>query len=189
MPRDTMSTDSTRDRQDDCARILAFHAGTGPDHRGRRIADVLAYDHEALELHHDYIQWLFPLEEPSGVMPFAPRLDPACRAAFARDPACRAALRRAFATMCDFYGFVLDERQEPPRLARGPHFAARAREWVTPGNHNFLRLTRILKCLVALDEAPRARALLACLEAVHAERSATIGARTLAFWRGAVPAA
>ena len=46
--------------------IVGFLEGKTPDHRGRTLSMVLAFSDERAEQTHDYIQWLFPLDEPSG---------------------------------------------------------------------------------------------------------------------------
>ena len=55
------------------SRLMAFYRG-GRDDRGRRLEDVLGWDHHQLELVHDYIQWMFPLTERSMAQPSAPVL-------------------------------------------------------------------------------------------------------------------
>ena len=45
--------------------LITFYRGSGTDHAGRRIDEILSWDDAALESVHDYIQWLFPLDEPS----------------------------------------------------------------------------------------------------------------------------
>ena len=54
--------------------IHDFLRGTGCDGRGRRLADVLAFDDARIEGVHDFIQWLFPLAEASRAVPGAPVL-------------------------------------------------------------------------------------------------------------------
>ena len=49
--------------------VTAFLEGEGVDARGRSIFDVLGMDNVALERTHDFIQWLFPLPEPSAAVP------------------------------------------------------------------------------------------------------------------------
>ena len=51
--------------------VTAFLEGEGMDARGRSIFDVLGMDNVALERTHDFIQWLFPLPEPSAAVPAA----------------------------------------------------------------------------------------------------------------------
>ncbi len=67
-----------------------------------------------------------------------------------------------------------------------PGGKARQARWVTPGNHNLLRLSRILRCLHLLGFEDEARALLRDLEALYkAGAGAAIGPVTLGYWRRA----
>jgi hypothetical protein len=168
----------------DFARLLAYYDGTGVDSRGRTIEQVLAFPFATMEASHDYIQWLFPLDAPSGVTPDAPLAGPDCQRFFAEDPTRAIRLRRAFERMLDFYGLLL-VHAEAPQVVKGPHFHERAAIWLTPGNHNFLRLTRILKSLTLLGAGELAAALFWCLEAIYAGDSSTIGETTFGYWRRA----
>jgi hypothetical protein len=164
--------------------LVQFYAGAAADARGRRIGEIWAWDDDALERVHDYIQWLFPLPEPSQFNDDAPLLARDDIAAFAARAELRQNLRRSLARLLALYGFAL---AEGPRVTRAADFAAKARNWLTPLNHNFLRLTRILRCLALLGLGDEARALLAALEEVYRDGAArAIGARSLNFWRNAV---
>lgn len=55
-----------------CERLIASCSVTGVDHRGRIVEDVIRLSVRAMESFHDYIQWLFPLAEPSSVTANAP---------------------------------------------------------------------------------------------------------------------
>jgi hypothetical protein len=57
---------------------------------------------------------------------------------------------------------------------------------LTSGNHNFLRISRILRSLSLLGLRTHATALLKCLEGIYAEDPHTIGATTLGYWRRAI---
>jgi hypothetical protein len=169
----------------DGARIVAFFRGTGRDDRGRSITDVHALSLDDLEDIHDYIQWLFPLREPSRAQPQSPVLDDASARAIRDDPASRSALRRSLDVMLEFYGLVLEPGADP-RITRRPDFARRARVWLTRGNHNFLRLTRILASLRLLGEPELASALLLALVDIGAEYREVIGGEALGYWNRAV---
>jgi hypothetical protein len=163
--------------------IIAFYRGAGADHAGRRIGDIWGWDHRRLEMVHDYIQWLFPLPEPSRFNPDAPRLTAADIAAFRADADLQAGVRRSLDLMLGFLGLV----RTPSGIARGPDFAARGADWLAPANHNHLRLTRILLFLGHAGLAAEAAALLDCLADIAAhEGRGRISDRTLAFWRDAV---
>ena len=169
---------------DDCTRLLAFYHGTGVDGRGRSLEDVLAFPLDRMETSHDYIQWLFPLDVPSSVMPDAPLVSLECQRAFAANPHRMATLRRAFERMLDFYGLLL-VAGEAPQVIKTPAFNERAANWLTTGNHNFLRLTRIMKSLTLLGAGELAAALLRCLEDIYTEHSVIIGGTTFGYWRNA----
>lgn len=164
--------------------LLRFYRGEGRDHRGRRLADILAFDGARLESTHDFIQWLFPLPEPSGANAQAPLLSAADRAAFAADPALRAALRRSLDTMLAFYGLERRGLSGEVAVLRGPRFGERSSEWLDRP-HNFLRISRMLRSLSLLGCGPEARAMLACLEGVFRDHAAAIGEETLGYWRRA----
>lgn len=168
--------------QSDGDRILAFFEGTATDDRGRSLADVLAFDDAALERIHDYIQWLFPLVERSGANPGAPRLDEAAIAAFRASPSLRAKLRAAFDRMLAFYGL----RRNGERVVEDATFASRA-QWLTPGNHNHLRLTRIITSLRLLGLEREAHALFQALARLYDTEAGrrSITAETFRYWERA----
>ena len=163
--------------------IVAFYSAGGRDDAGRSLDEILAWDDERLELVHDYIQWVFPTTERSGVNPGAPLVTSDTIRAFAERPDLQARLRRALARMLAFYGL----RRSGDRIeVDADRFPGRARTWLQPGNHNHLRLTRILDSLAALGLRQDARALQRCLlEDVAPSAGDRITRRTLEFWRRA----
>jgi len=167
--------------------LLRFYRLRGRDHRGRSLADLRAFDAERLEDTHDFIQWLFPLPEPSGANPHAPRLSPADIAAFRAEPALREELRRSLAVMLRFYGLALAGPPQARRVERAGDYAGRSEAWLHR-SHNFLRISRILRSLALLGCEEEARAFLAQLEEVYRENAQDIGSDTLRYWRGAVEA-
>jgi len=169
--------------------LVRFYSGTGTDHRGRHFDEILAWDDGRLEAVHDYIQWLFPLDEPSGVNPWAPLVtDQDCRA-FLRDPMLAANLRRAFARMLAFYGFAFPAGVGSGRITRSGSWARRAPVWLYPGSHNYLRLTRIIKSVKLLGLPDLGRSLYDVLIQLSREMdSDAIGDTTLEYWRRAAGA-
>ena len=115
--------------------IVGFLEGKTPDHRGRILAMLLQQtDHQA-ETTHDYIQWLFPLDEPSRSVNGAPVLTELEIDEIRGSSLAQANLARSARW---FLGF----------LERNNH-------WITKYNHNHLRITRVIKSLrlLASDEA------------------------------------
>jgi hypothetical protein len=158
--------------------LLDFYRGKAADAAGRSIQEIWAWDHRRLEMVHDFIQWLFPLSEPSRFNPEAPLLSAADVAAFRTDADLQARARRSLDLMLEFFAL---ERKEGT-IARAGHFAERA-HWLQPLNHNHLRLTRVLLFLRHAGLTAEADALLACLLDIAAkEGKGTVSERTLQFW-------
>jgi hypothetical protein len=164
------------------SRIVRFYRGDSPDTRGRTLDDILAWDDGQLEAVHDYIQWLFPLDEPSRFNPDAPLLTPADRLAFRHEPHA-ANLRRALDRMLRFYGFTIDRSAGAPRIIRSAQWEDRSQEWLHAGNHNLLRLTRVIRSLALLGQTDLAQALYAALKR---EGEGRVTSATLGYWKEAM---
>jgi len=163
---------------------VAFYEGSAPDDRGRFLSDIIAFDDERIESVHDFIQWLFPMPERSGANPSAPILDRAAIDEFRARPELRASLRRSLDRMLAFYGFAWSGG----RIVKSASFPG-CSGWLGAGNHNHLRLTRILRSLCVLGESEAADALLERLSAVYDEDRQSgerrLSKRTLCFWKSA----
>jgi hypothetical protein len=167
--------------------LLDFYRDVGPDNRGRYIHDILRWPDEDLERVHDYIQWLFPTFDTSAFNKSAPILTEKIAKEFRSDANLRSRLRSSFERLLLFYGFRFDESGEPG-VWYTENFEERAREWVTPGNHNYLRITRMLKSLMALGLKSEAASFLFVLEDVYRKPMLKdlISPITFAFWRNSM---
>jgi hypothetical protein len=162
---------------------MDFYRGNSPDSEGRRLMEVWAFSDDDLELAHDWVQWLFPLREPSRFNPDAPLLTDEEVAAFQTDPLLHGNLRRSFERFLAFLGL---EWIEGGRVTEGPNFPARVPEvWSYP-NHNWLRITRVLSSLRLLGLGDEARALYDRLKALYTSRRFPITADTFKYWSEAV---
>jgi hypothetical protein len=166
------------------SRIVSFYRGEQPDFLGRKLQEIWQWDNDRLEEIHNYIQVLFPNREPSQVNASAPLLDAAAIHAFRQDEQLRKNLAISFERMLHFFGAKYDP--QTGKVTKGPDFAERARNWLSPYNHNYLRITRILKCLVALGLPDHARAFFEFLQEVYSEHKTDIGSESLGYWRNAV---
>ena len=127
--------------------IVDFLQGTGTDGAGRTVFQVIALDDASIEGTHDFIQWLFPLAEPSGANRRAPVLSAGDVEAVQACGMAQCALAAATDRMASFYG-------------HNTH-------WLTAHDHNHLRITRIIKSLRLLrgsEEANEFRALILGLD-------------------------
>jgi len=167
------------------SRLLEFYRGHGRDHRGRLLSHILGFGLDELEFHHDYIQWLFPLPEPSGANASAPLLSQEDITIFTSDAALQQAVLRSFRLMLPFYGLDLFVRSGDVHVKRGGNFDERRVVWLTRGNHNFLRISRMLRSIALLGHQRYASAFLECLEDIYEEDALTIGDVTMGYWRRA----
>ena len=171
------------------SKLVGFYSGAIPDNRGRRLADIQCWGFDELEHTHDYIQWLFPLSKHSPVNPSAPVLDTEAIEAFRSRQHLRDSVVRSLETMLRFYGFELDGSSDEPRVRCSEQFEARASNWMTPGNHNHLRMTRILACLRTLGFNRHAEALFRALQEVYwsetQEKTRAITEESFSFWKSA----
>ena len=160
--------------------ILDFYRGTGRDSGGRTIEEVWTLGARELETRHDFIQWLFPLRERSRYNPDAPVLTDKDEAAFRDDPGLRVRLLRSLDLMLAFYGL---ERRDGQIVPRGPQALEEA-HWLAPGDHNHLRLSRIVQSLALLGEEAWARALRERLVAIAREQPGRVAPLTASIWAG-----
>jgi hypothetical protein len=169
--------------------VVAFYSG-GKDDRGRRLEEIRNWSDEELERVHDYIQWVFPTVQPSGVNPSAPLVTRRTSERFREDSALRSALRRSLDRLLAFYGLRRSGTEAATtRIEIDPRgFELRGVRWLDPGNHNHLRLTRIIQSLASLGLAAEARALRRCLleDVAPGPGRGRITSDTLRFWSGAL---
>lgn len=149
--------------------LFDFYQGTGTDNRGRSIDDMLAMSDLELEKSHDVIQWLFPLKEKSAHNPAAPLLD---------DETIKAILR---SEMGFLYLFMSCQRIMKFLTQNG----ADRPTWITRRNHNFLRITRIIKCYRLFGE-PVAKTFYNLAMDYYAKFPDVIGEETAKFWNDAL---
>ena len=171
------------------SRIIGFYSDTDPDHRGRYLREIQRWSDNQLEKVHDYIQWLFPLPEPSGFNLAAPVLSRESIQEFRARPDLQERLRGSFLGMMNFYGLVARINKRVT-VTRAPGFTAKAAVWLSPGNHNHLRITRILKSLSVLGLEAEAKAFFDCLSEIYEEEQnkplPSISEETMLYWGEAV---
>lgn len=142
--------------------VVAFLEGEGTDARGRTVFDILAMNDVALERTHDFIQWLFPLPEPSAAVPDAPVLTPDDIQAVRESELAPIALAAATDRMANFY--------------RTTH------DWLMPNDHNHLRITRIIRSLRLLVGDAEADAFRSFILARVETTRAPVSARSCGYW-------
>lgn len=165
--------------------IIEFYRERHVDPGCRSLSAIHAHSFEELEQTHDYIQWLFPLPEPSSANPYAPVLQQSDIVEFLQDAHLKVRLLQSLGLMLHFYGLDLRETKDGPKITVNEDFAARSRVWLRPYNHNFLRISRILRSLALLGCESHAMALFDCLDRIYRDHSIVIGDRTFQYWKSA----
>ena len=107
--------------------IVGFLEGKTPDHRGRMLPILWKQTDDHAENNHDYIQCMFPLDEPSQAVNGAPVLND-----FDIDEIRENQL-------------AIENLEESARWFLG--FLERNDLWITSYDHNHLRITRAIKSL------------------------------------------
>ncbi len=146
--------------------LTAFLSGSGRDGAGRSLDAVLAFTDEELEYHHDFIQWLFPLPEPSRAVPGSPVLTASDRDEIAASEAMTTALRRAAEKMERYY-----ETND---------------HWLRPQDHNHLRITRIIRSLKILVGPDDAEAFYAAVMLRVGGAGGPVNSTSIRFWQEAL---
>jgi len=166
---------------------VSFYLGKTPDHRGRHLAEIRQLDDDDLESVHDYIQWMFPLPEV-GMNPYAPLLDVATIREFRARPELQHEVRKSFLRMLIFYG--LTENHDDGKIELAPAFEQKAHNWLRPFNHNYLRITRILRSLRLFGLEHEAGTFFQCLAKIYEHEESLpdprIPKRTFWFWESAM---
>lgn len=121
--------------------VVDFYNGIPNGNIPYNIEDIFNFGDQSWEGCHDFVQWIFPLMEPSNHNPNAPVII---------SPETYFQLNKHHVVSmvenyCSFLGIVLypyNYDESSPIL----HYP-RIQEWWQDGNHNLLRITRLLKFL------------------------------------------
>lgn len=163
--------------------LLDFYRGMETDTEGRFLKDILDLSDHDFEAGRALLQWVFPTPEPTKFNSEAPLLTNNDIAAFKSDPVLQANLMKSFERILTFLGLSLSDTGE---VVEGQNFTARVPDaWASP-NHNWLRITRILRSLTLLGMGPQAQSLYERLDAIYRSRKFPIPANTFSYWTEAV---
>ena len=126
--------------------LVMFLTGERTDDAGRMIQDIWNYTYDELEKNHDYIQWIFPINTVSSANPAAPTINNSIL--FDKHlPKIQENLRTSFKLMLNFYGYEYVKDNGNLCIVESANFKERTKNWISLFNHNYRRITRILKSL------------------------------------------
>lgn len=110
--------------------FIKFYIEGGMDVQGRTLQDYRYFSNDEMETVHDYIQWMFPLNETSQFNRSAPLLTEKDIKLSLK----RGVLPHLLDSFNQFLFFLVDVRNKD-RIFKRPH------------DHNHLRISRVIKCL------------------------------------------
>jgi len=145
--------------------IVSFLEGKTPDYRGRTFAMLLQQSDHQAETTHDYIQWMFPLDEPSRSVNGVPVLNELDIEEIRQSSLAQANLAKSTSW---FLGF----------LERNDH-------WIIKYNHNHLRITRVIKSLRLLASDKAADEFRDKVLALAGDNLNLVDQKARGFWRSA----
>lgn len=119
--------------------VIDFYMNRIPDSEGRMLSDIHEFTNEQLEECHDHIQWLFPLSEPSRFNPNAPLMASFDWPYFWASGTIRENLEKSFHVVFKFMKETSSDWGE--------------------FNHNHLRISRMIQCLIGCGREDLAQEL------------------------------
>lgn len=123
--------------------LVGFYLNRTPDDKARYIKEMHSFNNNQLENLHDYIQLLFPLPEQSRFNPNAPVLTKEIHETFLESPEIQTNILASINLMMDFYSIDLNYPTFTQPLNQLHYYS--------PLDHNYLRLTRILKFMKLMN--------------------------------------
>jgi hypothetical protein len=166
--------------------LIGFYLGENTNSAGFTIEEIWNWDDTHLERVHNYIQWLFPLEEKSRAIPSSPTLKPHTIKEFCENEDLREKLLRSFRIMLEFYGLQYSDDSGVVVIQKTPSFNQKANNWLNEYNHNHLRITRIIKSLNVLGLGEHAKAFQRAMLSIAEQTPEDVAEVTVRFWETAI---
>ena len=171
--------------ESDSIALINFYTSDGLDSLERSFTSLLSFDENQLENEHNFIQTMFPLHEPSNMISNAPILTREIAALLSTNKIARERFLKALLIFRNFLGITGTSSIISTRKTSIDNVIRQKRIvlWLYNGNHNILRVTRIIRSLrlVGLER----EALDFYRDVSHEGHAAGLESKTLAYWRRA----
>ena len=154
--------------------LYNFLIGKKKNIHGKYIYDIWKYSYEELENKHNFIQWLFPLKEKSFNNIFAPTFNNE----FEITKEIKQNMLNSLSIMLSFYGFNFDGI----KIQKADDFEERKNVYLKKNNHNYKRITRIIKSLKLFELENESNLVKETFINLYSEYSEEIGGNTLKYW-------
>jgi predicted protein tyrosine phosphatase len=166
--------------------VSEFYKG-GITPEGLTWEKMLAFTPDRFETHHAYVQWAFPTTQQSNFNPDVPILTPheieEFRTSAQEGTELASRLVTSWLTILNFYGFRYSFSDM--KVYRKDGFDPETVHWLARGDHNYLRITRILQCMRICGLEVCTQAFFAALDELYQEFPDYIGPTTYRYWKDA----
>jgi hypothetical protein len=163
------------------SKIIKFYEKRANDNYGRSLDQMQHYNYDQLEHIHDYIQWMFPLKEKSRVNLSAPIITAKDIIYIKQSDVIKQNMLASKIVITNFWGIRKEYSENKYNIRKD-----RIQTWLTPGNHNFLRVTRVLKSLIIFDLRNEAENLFKCLNEIRNNGNQNIIGESFFWWEKAI---
>ena len=147
------------------SRITDFYRGLSSDGKGRYLDDYEDRSQDWLEREHDFIQWMFPLPEPSRYNVCAPLLTKEDIEVFKTETHLRDYMLRMLSLMLRFY--------------------TESSHWIVERDHNHMRITRIIRSLTLIGAQAEAVDFLSQIDALIEDHGGFVALEAHDWWNDA----
>jgi hypothetical protein len=163
---------------------VEFLLGERTDHKGRTVAEYLAFDHMDWETQHDVIQWAFPTKTKSAFNKDAP-LVPEDFVCYAGAAELKNTILKLFVSYLRSLSIIVTSADDGEHMLEFQYVQAplSRQYWLAPHNHNMRRITRVIECLNLFDLGEFTDEFMEFMlyHLVPANHS-RFGAQTIVFW-------
>lgn len=127
--------------------VVEFFRDGGKDPYGRTLQDMLGMNDFEWESSHDVVQWAFPLHEPSNFNDECPLVRAEELPILQSDPKCQENMRDVLLRFTKFLGFEWRQEGDVWSFYPADNYQQKVKVWRTKYNHNYLRITRVIRSL------------------------------------------
>ena len=158
--------------------LTSFYLKESQNSDGRYLEEIWAWSDDDWEMEHDFIQHLFPTDQASAFNADAPILDETTIKEWHQDRLLQHNLRLSYERWLRYCGIE--------RVDGKLHLADRKPNVWGRFNHNWLRITRVLKSLTLLGLVTEAKEFFQLLRELRETGSVAVGDETWRHWSGAM---
>lgn len=148
------------------------------------LVDILSWTNGQLEMDHDWVQWVFPSNEPSSLNSDAPTMTLEESQTFEANTVLQAKVVDSFKRYLSFLVMNLVDGDVPK-----VEVSVSTPWWLANFNHNMLRITRVLKSLRLTGNTKYANAFYDALRPYTASSEGVnplVSYNTAQHWRNAI---